>query len=144
MKSLFGKSMFLPLLVGVLSSLLATACATDPEPRPFAGADAPHAILDFTAPPPGGDLTPAWLLSVDGVIGPAATRQRSYWVAPGEHELIVYGEALARDKVGIPARGKKDPGKFTMAFENGRRYYIAIRWLSEQRNDWRPTVWKVE
>jgi len=136
--------MSMTVLACMASALLLGGCATVEARHPFVDADAPHAVLDFTVPPPGGDLTPARLFTVDGIIGPASANRLSYWVTPGEHELTIYGEAWARDKVGIPARGKKDPGKVVMNFDAGRRYYIAILWLSDARNDWRPTIWKVE
>jgi len=132
------------LLSGIIAAAFGAGCAAVPERHPYVDSDAPHAVLDFSLPPPGGDLTPARLFAVDDVIGPASAKRLSYWVTPGRHVVTVYGEGLARDKVGIPARGKKDPGKVAMDFDAGRRYYIAIQWLSDERNDWRPTIWKVE
>ena len=126
------------------TAALVAGCASGGASRPYATSDAPHAVLDFSPPPPGGDLTPARLFTVDGIVAPGGGTRTSYWLKPGTHRVAVYGEGLARDKVGIPARGKDDPGTVEMTLEAGRRYYVAIGWLSNQRNDWRPTIWKVE
>jgi len=127
----------------VVISLAMTACASDRVPGPYASASEPHAILDFRAPPPGGDLTPAILLAVDNVIGPASQKRGSYWVLPGEHEIKVGGEALATEKVGLQPR-RDFPWNAKMTFEAGKRYFIAIRWRSNKRDDWEPYIWKVE
>jgi len=144
MKGLSRQPAFRVLGVGFLAVILIVSCATVAERQPYVDSNAPHAILDFSRPPPGGELTPARLFAVDNVVGPASATRLSYWVTPGTHVVTVYGQGLAREKVGIPARGHNDPGKLEMNFEAGRRYYIAILWGSNQRNDWHPTVWRVE
>lgn len=132
-------------LIVLLAALaVITACASSETRRPYAASDAPHAVLDFSPPPPGGDLTPARLFTVDGIVAPGGGSRTSYWLKPGTHRVAVYGEGLARDKVGIPAKPQDNPGTVEMTLEAGRRYYVAIQWLSNQRNDWRPTIWKVE
>ncbi|MGB5587932.1 MAG: hypothetical protein WBN31_09550 [Gammaproteobacteria bacterium] len=124
-------------------ALLLAACVSDRVPGPYVSASEAHAILDFRPPPPGSDLTPAILLAIDNVIGPASQNRASYWVRPGEHEIKVGGEALATEKVGLPPR-RNFPWNANMTFEAGKRYFIAIRWRSNKRNDWEPYIWKVE
>ncbi len=130
-------------LYAVLVALVIAGCASDRVPGPFVGAGEPHAILDFRAPPPGGDLTPAFLIAIDDIIGPAGQNRSSYWVRPGEHEIKIGGESLATEKVGLPPR-RDFPWNKTMTFEAGKRYFIAVRWRSNRSNDWEPYVWKVQ
>jgi len=130
-------------VIAILALAAIPGCVSDRVPGPYVSADQPHAILDFRAPPRGGDLTPAFLLTVDNIIGPARLNRVSYWISPGEHEIKVGGESLATEKVGLPPR-RDFPWNATMTFEAGKRYFIAIRWHSNRRNDWEPYVWKVE
>ena len=132
-----------PVLFLMLVFAAMSGCASDRVPGPYVSAKQPHAILDFRAPPRGGDLTPAFLLAVDNIIGPASQDRVSYWISPGEHEIKVGGESLATEKVGLPPR-RDFPWNATMTFEAGKRYFIAIRWRSNRRNDWEPYVWKIE
>ena len=111
--------------------------------NPFVSASQPHGILDFARPP--NALDPARLVVFDGTNVNAPVSRTSFWVAPGEHTMVIAAAISGQDTVGFRPRRSRGPGsqEVTIVVEEGKRYRIAARLLDRQGN-WEPVIWKVE
>ncbi|MGB5249520.1 MAG: hypothetical protein WBO47_07850 [Gammaproteobacteria bacterium] len=104
------------------------------------------AILDFAQVP--AKLAPARLAVLDGHNITAPPSQTSFWVDPGEHEIVV--TAIIEDSMELMGGivnehvgPGDDPGKTSITVEAGKRYRIAAEVLNNM-GKWQPVVWKVE
>lgn len=122
---------------------LTGGCATGAS-NPFVSPSEPHAILDFRRPPVS--LTPARLAEIDGTNVNAPITKSSFWVAPGEHEIVVIGGVDGSTAVSMPggSRSGANPGRVTIQVEEGKRYFIGIEVTGGRTDNWEPVIYKVE
>ena len=111
--------------------------------NPFVSARDPHGILDFARPP--NTLDPARLVVFDGTNVSANLNRTSFWVAPGEHTMVVAAAISREDTVGFTPRRNRSSGsqEVTIEIEEGKRYRIAAR-LLDRRGNWEPVVWRID
>lgn len=111
--------------------------------NPFVSPSQPHGILDFARPP--NTLDVARLVVINGSNVNAPLSRTSFWVAPGEHTLVIAAAISGRDTVGLTPRRNRGTGsqEVTIQVEEGKRYRIAAR-LLDRRGNWEPVVWKIE
>lgn len=104
-------------------------------------------ILDFSGAPHG--LAATRLIGLDGKNIDDNTGRTSWWVEPGDHEIVVL--AIIDDPMGdinpltesLHTGKQSDPGKTTITVEAGKRYKIAAQ-LTDHKGDWQPVLYKVE
>ena len=127
------------ILLAVLSVLAAGVALANP----FVSASDPHGILDFARPP--NTLDTARLVVFDGTNVSASVTRTSFWVAPGEHTMVIAASISARDSVGFTPRRNRSQGsqEVTIVVEEGKRYRIAARML-DRRGNWEPVIWRVD
>ena len=111
--------------------------------NPFVSARDPHGILDFARPP--NQLNPARLVVFNGTNVSANASRTSFWVAPGEHTMVIAASISGQDSVGFTPRRNRSSGsqEVTIEIEEGKRYRIAARLLDRQGN-WEPVVWRID
>jgi hypothetical protein len=122
---------------------LSAGCAMSGS-SPFVSPSEPHAILDFRRPPVS--LTPARLAEIDGTNVNAPLTKSSFWVSPGEHEIVVIGGIDGSTTVSKPGGSgpKPNPGRVTISVDEGKRYFIGIQMISNRSDQWEPVIYKVE
>ena len=104
-------------------------------------------ILDFCCSPDG--LAATRLVGLDGKNIDGQPGRTSWWVEPGDHEIVVV--AIIDDPMGdinplteSRHKGKQsDPGKTTITVEAGKRYKIAAQ-VKDHEGNWEPVLYKVE
>ncbi len=130
------------ILVAALVAVV-TGCSAKPS-NPFVRPSEPHAILDFRRPPVS--FTPARLAEINGTNVNAPITRTSFWVAPGEHEIVVIGGIDGSTTVSRPGGSgpRTNPGRVTIAVEEGRRYFIAIQMTANRSDQWEPVIYRVE
>ena len=104
-------------------------------------------ILDFANPP--SPLASTRLVGLDGKNIDGQPGRTSWWVEPGDHEIVVI--AIIDDPMGdinpltsSRHRGKEsDPGKTVITVEAGKRYKIAAE-VKDHKGNWEPVLYKVE
>ena len=104
-------------------------------------------ILDFANPP--APLAQARLVGLDGKNIDGQPGRTSWWVEPGDHEIVVV--ALISDPMGdinpltsSLHKGKEsDPGKTTITVEAGKRYKIAAE-VKDHKGNWDPVLYEVK
>jgi hypothetical protein len=127
----------------ILVVTAAILAATVAMANPFVSPSQPHGILDFARPP--NTLDPARLVVFDGTNVNAPVSRTSFWVAPGEHTMVIAAAISGQDTVGVRPRRNRGPGsqEVTIVVEEGKRYRIAARLLDRQGN-WEPVIWRIE
>jgi hypothetical protein len=122
---------------------LTLLAATVVYANPFVSASDPHGILDFARPP--NTLDPARLVVFNGTNVSGRADRTSFWVAPGEHTMVIAAAISARDSVGFTPRRNRSSGsqEVTIVVEEGKRYRIAAR-LLDHRGNWEPVIWRVD
>jgi hypothetical protein len=127
----------------ILVFLLAVMVAGVVAANPFVSPSEPHGILDFAGHP--NTLESARLVVFDGTNVNAPITRTSFWVAPGEHTMVIAAAIAGADMVGFTPRRNRSDGsqEVTIQVEEGKRYRIAARLLDRQGN-WEPVVWKIE
>ena len=91
-------------------------------------------------------FTPARLAEIDGTNVNAPITKSSFWVSPGEHELVVIGGIDGSTTVSKPGGSGPgpNPGRVTISVEEGKRYFIGIQMISNRSDQWEPVIYKVE
>lgn len=127
------------LIVTIVSVLLAGVAMANP----FVSAKDPHGILDFSRPP--NALDPARLVVFDGTNVNAPITRSSFWVAPGEHTMVIAASISSEDSIGFTPRRNRSSGsqEVTIVVEEGKRYKVGAR-LLDRKGNWEPVIWKVE
>jgi hypothetical protein len=131
-------------ILGLVCVVLVIGGCASGSRNPFVSPSDPHAILDFRRPP--GPFSPARLAEINGTNVNAPLSRTSFWVAPGEHEIVVIGGVDGSTTVSSPASSRRtnNPGRVTIEVEEGRRYFIAIQVAGGRSEVWEPVIYRVE
>lgn len=125
------------------TALVAVGCATTGQ-GPFASPNEPHGVVRTDVLQSAKQTFTVDVVAIDGDLVSTADRH-AIWLEPGEHTLTVRSKVDLSDTFGIKRSigYSEAPNQLTLTVEAGKVYYIGMKAIRGERQDWQPVVWKV-